>query len=164
MQMLQKNMEYSTLMPIRQLTLKDTAELYALIEISRQDLTNLEWSKGATFESTARFIGSQGKNNRHYASIFNGNIVGLIGLWDLGDFQSVGYWLGTPFRGRGLMVVALKYFLYTTEVNGLKEVRARAKKSNEKSIKTLVSCGFKKINDFKEKDEDWTMFGWKRPQ
>lgn len=150
-------------MPIRRLTLKDTAELYALITVSRSSLKNLVWAEGATFESTAKFIyetNAKLSPNELWA-VTDGvdedsEIAGCIELRDFPDRVQVGYWLGTPFRGRHLLHNALVkvrdyYFEYVANTRNHKPLTAMIHPENIASQKILTYAGL--VKEYTTRDE-----------
>lgn len=145
---------------------KHIAELYALVVVSRHGLTNLEWSKTATFESTAQFVHSQNSSHKLFGVYTKDyNLAGCLSLRLQEDQSSssllLGYWLGTPYRGRGLMDKAVGLMLYEYhKYFTVQEIQARIRKENEKSIRIVENAGFKKWGEYQDEKYDWVLMSW----
>ena len=62
-----------------------------------------------------------------------------------GHSDEIGYWLGTPFRGKGIMsAVALVFSNWLFETSPLVRLEARAFPHNPASIRVLEKAGFEK--------------------
>jgi len=143
---------------LRDLELKDTAELYALIEISRKDLLNLWWAESATFESTAQFIENARRSSNHVkAIVVDGQIAGCISLIDMpdGSFQ-LGYWLGTPHRGKRHIQHAVEKIKTLAEAYR-RQIIVRIKSKNVKSLSVVKGAGFTHVGN----DGEWTWHVWR---
>lgn len=149
-------------MKILPLQLKHTAELYSLVEVSRQDLTNLAWSKTATFESTAQFIANQGKDKHFGIFLKEETMAGCIGLWQQSDHLSLGYWLGTPYRGHGVMKTVLTRFLWdhVQKYFERQEIRVKIREENIKSLKVVEGAGFKRTGIAEDEHYTWILLSW----
>lgn len=94
---------------IKLLNEEDSSKVYLLIEESRSELINLIWSKEATLESTLKFIKDKIEIEDKIFGIFHyGNLAGVLELRKKETFSELGYWLGTKYRGKGLMKEAVK--------------------------------------------------------
>ena len=63
---------------------------------------------------------------------------------DLRHSAALGYWLGKPFWGRGIMTTAVKAMTaYGFETLGLVRIDARVYKGNEASARVLEKAGYK---------------------
>lgn len=94
---------------IKRLDSKDGQIVYSLIEESREDLKNLVWSQSATLESTEKFL--MDKNNSQdqvYGVFLDNTLVGVLELRKKEEFSELGYWLGSHYRGNGIMKLAVK--------------------------------------------------------
>lgn len=84
-----------------------------------------------------------------------GDLVGMIGLIDGGDLcAEIGFWLGSPFRGRGLMAAAVQLvcdYAFRPDVPGpagpvamgLRRVEWRAFVGNHASAAAVRRVGFR---------------------
>lgn len=76
----------------------------------------------------------------------NGECAGLIALGDIekNHKAKIGYWLGSNYRGKGIMSVALKKLTeYGFKKYKLKRIYARVVTFNKPSAKLLEKCGYK---------------------
>ena len=119
----------------------DHAEpLYELIDKSRSELLNLAWAEAATLESVKKFIDTpRGKRN---VILVNGKIAGMIETWmpDADGFVTLGYWLGTEFRGYGIMQLVVKKV--TDLIVSYAPIKAKIRRGNKKSLRMLQAGGF----------------------
>jgi RimJ/RimL family protein N-acetyltransferase len=76
-----------------------------------------------------------------------GEFLGIVGFsYAMGQHPELGYWLGEPHWGKGIMSEAVKALLEAAFATGLyPAVRARALQSNAQSIHVLEKAGFKNI-------------------
>jgi RimJ/RimL family protein N-acetyltransferase len=76
-----------------------------------------------------------------------GEFLGVVGFsYAMGQHPELGYWLGEPHWGKGIMSEAVKGLLEAAQATGLyPAVRARALQSNAQSIHVLEKAGFKNI-------------------
>jgi len=85
---------------------------------------------------------------RNLAIADGSGLVGGIGLMltDAPNYAhdgEVGYWLGQPYWGRGIVTVALRAFLaWAAPMHGLTRFTARVYHGNEASVRVLERCGF----------------------
>ncbi len=83
----------------------------------------------------------------------SGELVGSIGLTKESkqfeikeDEAEIGYWLGKPFWGRGLMPEAVREIMrYAKEELGLTLLYCCYYNDNEKSHRVMQKCGFKDV-------------------
>jgi [ribosomal protein S5]-alanine N-acetyltransferase len=78
--------------------------------------------------------------------IINGECAGLIALGDIekNHKAKIGYWLGSNYRGKGIMSVALKKLTeYGFRKYKLKRIYARVVTFNKPSVRLLEKCGYK---------------------
>ena len=73
------------------------------------------------------------------AILADGVLVGRISCFRMNDLDSVGYWIGKEYWGRGIATRALALLLEEVSVRPL---HARAARSNVGSIRVLERCGF----------------------
>lgn len=146
-------------------------ELYGLVDISRQDLTNLIWSASATLESTHKFLqeksGHESKDAVFGIFLYDGEddyyhldppstrLAGCVELRDMGDHVQLGYWLGTPYRGQGIMQEAVKKLLENQRFMD-RPITVRIRSGNVKSLAIVKGAGFVETSN----DEEWTSLAW----
>ena len=82
--------------------------------------------------------------------LFDGQVAGNIGIFDLGGKRLVGYWIGREFWGRGLATRALAELL--TEETA-RPLYAYVATSNPGSIRVLEKCGFAFVSSKTEFNE-----------
>ena len=80
----------------------------------------------------------------------NGEAVGAIGVQLRTDIErcsaELGYWLGEPFWGRGIMTAAIRCFtLWAMPRFDLTRIYAEVFTDNEGSTRVLEKCDFAKI-------------------
>jgi RimJ/RimL family protein N-acetyltransferase len=93
-------------------------------------------------------IFSQRADERPFAiTSGHGEFLGIVGFtYAMGEHPELGYWLGEPYWGKGLMTEAVKALLEATFATGLyPTVRARVLQSNAGSIHVLEKAGFRNI-------------------
>jgi RimJ/RimL family protein N-acetyltransferase len=92
-------------------------------------------------------IFAQRADERPYAITLNDRFVGVVGFSFSPDSPAeLGYWLGEPYWGQGIMSEAVKGLLDAAFATGLfPRIRSRALQSNEKSQHVLEKSGFKRI-------------------
>jgi RimJ/RimL family protein N-acetyltransferase len=71
--------------------------------------------------------------------VYDVQVAGHIGCFEMFDQLSVGYWIGKPFWGKGIATRALQLFLAQVTTRPL---YARAAKDNIGSMRVLEKCGF----------------------
>jgi len=72
--------------------------------------------------------------------VADGAVAGHVVSWPAGTERMVGYWLGTPFWGRGIASAALALFL---EVDGHRPLAATVAARNPASRRVLEKSGFR---------------------
>ncbi len=153
-------------MHLRLLQLKDVAELYALIVVSRPDLKNLIWSQSATFETTATYVGQVSSMRRFGIFLDDNSLAGCISLEPDTDpvsgenFLWLGYWMGTPYRGKGHMKAAVNRLLNDSVHKYFPQrvIRARIRDVNKASQAVVQRAGFMEIGQDFDGDFYWTTF------
>lgn len=88
------------------------------------------------------------------AIVSDGDVIGSIGIHPLQDIYSksaeMGYWIGEPFWGKGLVVQAIKQMLvYGFETFDIDRVFARTTHLNIASQRVLLKSGFVFEAEFK---------------
>lgn len=89
-------------------------------------------------------IFSQRDDERPYAITLEDRFAGVVGFsFAAGEPPELGYWLGEPYWGRGIMSEAVKALLEAAFATGLFPViKARALKTNLASRHVLEKAGF----------------------
>jgi RimJ/RimL family protein N-acetyltransferase len=93
-------------------------------------------------------IFSQRADERPFAiTTTSGDFLGVVGFsYAMGEHPELGYWLGEPYWGKGIMTEAVKALLEAAFATALyPTVRARALQSNAASIHVLEKAGFKNV-------------------
>jgi RimJ/RimL family protein N-acetyltransferase len=93
-------------------------------------------------------IFAQRADERPFAiTLPNGDFLGIVGFsYAMGQHPELGYWLGEPYWGQGIMTEAVKALLEAAFATGFyPAVRARALQSNTASIRVLEKAGFRNI-------------------
>lgn len=93
-------------------------------------------------------IFSQRADERPFAiTSDHGEFLGVVGFtYAMGEHPELGYWLGEPHWGKGIMTEAVKALLDAAFATGLYPVvRARALQSNAGSIHVLEKAGFRNV-------------------
>jgi RimJ/RimL family protein N-acetyltransferase len=77
----------------------------------------------------------------------NGDFLGIVGFsYAMGEHPELGYWLGEPYWGKGIMTEAVKALLEAAFATGFYPVvRARALQSNTASIHVLEKAGLRNV-------------------
>lgn len=148
------NVSTKTFLTIKLLVITDAAQLYQLIDQSRMQLTNLVWSQSATLESTITFLENKLASSDKVHGIFqNKKLVGVLELRKKEDMFELGYWVGTKYRGRGIMKTAVKQ-LVDHQVK-YHAIIAHIRQSNEASLKVLTNAGLKYDHTEMWQGEPW---------
>jgi RimJ/RimL family protein N-acetyltransferase len=117
-------------------------------------------------------IFAQRADERPYAVTSpSGEFLGVVGFtFALGQYPELGYWLGEPHWGKGLMSEAVRGLIEAAHATPLfPVVRARALTSNTASINVLTKTGFKTIGEGIDeigtnKGQPVTLFRLDRPK
>ena len=139
---------------IQLLNEEDSSKVYSLIEESRSELRNLIWSKEATLESTLKFIKDKIEIEDKIFGIFHyGNLAGVLELRKKETFLELGYWLGTKYRGKGLLKEAVKKLVDDNIQSNAIIAHIRVK--NKASFKVLEYAGLKYDHTEIWENEEW---------
>jgi len=95
-------------------------------------------------------IFAQRADERPYAITLNGtDLIGVVGFsYAMGQYPELGYWLGEPHWGKGIMSEAVKGLLEAAfATSHYPVVRARALTDNAASIHVLEKAGFRKTGE-----------------
>lgn len=87
---------------------------------------------------------AQRSDERPYAITLDDQFIGAVGLhFHEGQLPELGYWLGEPYWGRGIMSEAVKGLIEAAFATRLfPRLRARALASNAGSLNVLTKAGF----------------------
>jgi RimJ/RimL family protein N-acetyltransferase len=88
-------------------------------------------------------------DERPYAIVHDGQFIGVVGFsFKDGELPELGYWLGEPYWGKGLMSEAVKGLLEAAfATHQYPRIQARAMTSNLASLNVLEKAGFVRIGD-----------------
>lgn len=139
---------------LRQLTLEDANELFALVDSNRDYLSPwLEWVDDTkspndsvgfiTSVQEKRYKGSE----YQWGIVLDGDIVGHAGLMHLSDSQKpeIGYWVAKTAAGQGLTTkVAQAITMFGIEQLDLEEIIIRAEPENTGSNRVAEKLGYVK--------------------
>jgi ribosomal-protein-serine acetyltransferase len=153
---------------LRPLVARDAGELYMLVDAHPRELARwLPWvtATRAVADSSYYIMSLTGfwKSGLAYGVFENGQLVGTVGFQH-GDERNqtveIGYWLGTPFQGKGLATRALRLALKAGfEHTAVHRVAARVQLDNRPSIALLEKLGFQ----FEGVERQGIKFGDGRP-
>jgi len=140
---------------LRLLKEEDAEELSLRVDQNREHLRRwLPWLDGAKDTSDQlKFIqrcseGSAAGTAFHYALISGGEIVGMVSfnsIEKLNRCATMGYWLGEPQTGRGLMTAAVKALIDEGfQQLKLNRIQARVATDNHRSQAVCDRVGLKK--------------------
>lgn len=146
------------------LTHQDTEAVFALTNGSREYLRQwLPWLDAVqSAEATQAFIANGleqlARNNGFQAGIWHGRqLMGCIGLHGIdwaNRYTALGYWLGQPFQGRGLMTQATRGVIDLVFSHyGLNRIEIRAAVGNAKSRAIPERLGFRQEGIIR--DAEW---------
>jgi RimJ/RimL family protein N-acetyltransferase len=128
------------LIAIKLLNIDDAIQLYALIDESRSGLTNLTWSKNSTLETTLDFLKYKIEiKDKVYGVFYENKLAAVLELRKKDDMLELGYWVGTQYRGKGIMKVAVKN-LVDNEVKS-NTITAHIREGNKASYQILQYAG-----------------------
>ena len=142
------------LISIEPLTIEHGETLYHLIDESRLQLKNLIWSQNATLNSTKKFIADKNQSQDKIFGVFYKEIlIGVLELRKKENFSELGYWLGTKYRGHGLMKIAVKNLVDEEIMNG--SIIAHIRETNKASYKILHYAGLHYDHSELWQNEEW---------
>ncbi|WP_108396633.1 GNAT family N-acetyltransferase [Devosia submarina] len=100
-------------------------------------------------------LGAPGKAQSYaIAQATDDSLLGVVGMKFMeNEPPELGYWLGEPFWGQGIVPEAASALLRATSNLGIPEVRARVLAHNEGSIRVLEKCGFRLLEHTTSKVE-----------
>jgi RimJ/RimL family protein N-acetyltransferase len=87
---------------------------------------------------------AQRSDERPYAITLDDAFIGVVGFtYREGELPELGYWLGEPFWGKGIMSEAVRALLDTAfGTHAYPQIQARALASNAGSLRVLEKAGF----------------------
>ena len=127
------------------------AEPFARLANDREVWSNLRdaFPHPYTLEHAQQFIAKQAKQGdaRVFVVEVEGVLAGACGVHPLTDVYSrgaeVGYWLGRPFHGRGVMTKALRGLSdFAFDVMKLERLQAGVFEWNQASMRVLEKAGY----------------------
>lgn len=94
-------------------------------------------------------IMAQRADERPYAITMGGAFVGIVGFsYIQGEPPELGYWLGEPYWGKGIMSEAVKGLIEAAfATHAYPRIKARALASNAGSLNVLEKAGFKRLSE-----------------
>ncbi|KQW75087.1 hypothetical protein ASC89_26205 [Devosia sp. Root413D1] len=114
---------------------------------------------------------AQRPDERPYAITLNDQFIGVVGFtFHEGQLPELGYWLGEPYWGRGIMSEAVKGLVEAAFGTRLfPRLRARALASNDGSLNVLTKAGFARIGEGTDpagtlKDQPIVFFELEQPK
>jgi RimJ/RimL family protein N-acetyltransferase len=124
------------------------------------------WPVHTDVENSRQIIKDVLSAEETYAVVLKGEglPIGSIGLMigeksniDIGDDEGeIGYWIGVPYWGRGLIPEAVRELMrYSFEELELKTIWCGYFDGNEKSRRVQEKCGFQYHH--KEKEKEWPL-------
>lgn len=132
-------------------------DLYALIDRSRESLRNLVWAAEATLNSTYDFLATKASSDDVVYGIYRDReLVGVLELRDKDANFELGYWLGSSYRGNGIMVQAVKPLVQ--KVSPYKPVVAHIRAGNRASMSVLTRSGLIEHHREMWRDEEWIHY------
>lgn len=138
---------------LRQMEERDAVTVFDAIDRNRADLRRwLAWvDASASLEDTLAFIRAEAEKHRTTGEIaagiwFGQRFAGAVGThaidW-LNRKVEIGYWLGRPFRGRGIMTDACRELVrYAFRELELNRVEIRCATGNQSSRAIPARLGF----------------------
>jgi ribosomal-protein-serine acetyltransferase len=140
---------------LRPFRIDDAPEMFELITQSKDHLRKwLGWVDGTqAVEDSAAFIKStlqgtveNGGYPKTVAILYRGRIAGTIGFNEVNKTNRIGmigYWLGEPYQGKGIMTKAVgAYLRYGFDDLGLNRIDIRAATGNHRSRALPLRFGF----------------------
>jgi ribosomal-protein-serine acetyltransferase len=138
----------------------DAEELYARIDADRASLSEwLPWAADESLDDTRRFIRTVREqvaddNGLQALVVYDDAIAGSVGFhavdWRHGS-TSIGYWLGEPYRGRGIMTQAVRALVdHALSAWELHRVEIRAAVDNRRSRAIPERLGFSREGILRE--------------
>lgn len=94
-------------------------------------------------------IFAQRPDQRPFAITLKDQLIGVVGFtYNAGEPAELGYWLGEPHWGKGIMSEAVKGLLESAFATRLyPHLRARALADNAASLRVLEKAGFKRTGE-----------------
>jgi RimJ/RimL family protein N-acetyltransferase len=92
---------------------------------------------------------AQRADERPYAITLDGQFIGIVGFsYAEGEPPELGYWLGEPHWGKGIMSEAVKHLLEAAfATRAYPRIKSRALKTNLASRNVLEKAGFAKVRE-----------------
>lgn len=143
---------------LRRYHINDASDLFAAAEKSLPELTAwMPWAaNGYTLADAESFLKTStgewvGKKGYNYALVINGEICGSFGLMNpvIGDAgMGMGYWLGTPWTGRGYATRAASLLTQAAFDCGAEAVQIWHDSRNGKSRAIPERLGYRYLGEY----------------
>lgn len=150
---------------LRPFRMDDAPELFELITKSKEHLRKwLGWvDHTQSVEDSAAFISSTlqgvvetGGYPKTVAILYRGRIAGTIGFNEVNKTHrigTIGYWLGEPYQGKGIMTKAVgTYLRYGFEDLDLNRIEIRAATGNDRSRAIPLRFGFQEEGTIRQSE------------
>lgn len=142
-----------TLRPLETTDAKDFARLANNLAICRMTGTFPYPFPERSVEGRVQIFCSQAATgySYHWAMIWQGQFVGVVGLFGKPESREIGYWLGEPFWGQGLMKEGIAGLMtHLIELNPNLRMVAGVFTDNPASAHLLKRLGFKQDTHLSE--------------
>ena len=145
---------------LRSVAPADARALNALIAADRERLARfMPWAAGQTIESTREFIvrslqQEAADDGFQAVLVVDGSIAGIAGYHRIDRANlstTIGYWLASPYEGRGLMTAAVAALVdHAFRAWGLHRLELRIAPDNERSRALAARLGFREEGVLRE--------------
>ena len=145
---------------LRSVAPADARALDALIAADRERLARfMPWAAGQTIESTREFIvrslqQEAAADGFQAVLVVDGSIAGIAGYHRIDRANlstTIGYWLASPYEGRGLMTAAVAALVdHAFRAWGLHRLELRIAPDNERSRAIAARLGFREEGVLRE--------------
>jgi ribosomal-protein-serine acetyltransferase len=147
----------------------DADTVFATVDADREHMREfLDWvDDNRRVEDTLAFISkaqAEARKGRafHMALHHRGHLVGIVSLHNIDNNHrtaEIGYWLGRPYQGRGLMTRACAAMLdHAYGALGLNRIQVRSVSANAKSLAIPERLGFSHEGTIRESWRTGTRF------
>lgn len=134
---------------LRPLEISDAEQMYSLASVPIVG-ERTGWKPHESVNETRKLLSDLliSPNNRAIVIKESGVLAGVIGLMDArvenhSEDMEIGYWLGVPFWGNGIMPEAVRAAVdYVFRALGVKAIWIRCKTDNHNSKRVAEKCGF----------------------
>jgi ribosomal-protein-serine acetyltransferase len=140
------------LLTLQQLALSDAADVFSLVDASREQLeVYLPWVESTQSpKDNEAFIAKTLEDRKtgqayHYGMFFDNEVVGHISIMHVNDElePEIGYWVTTTAAGKGITTEAVKALTaFGLEILGLDNIVIKAEPANIASNKVAEKSGY----------------------